>query len=65
MFTTEMILFCSIMCLVFLFIGICVGAVLSVSKDESIARNCTKCREEMQGMAKRLFFAGKGDEIDN
>ena len=48
MFTTEMILFCSIMCLVFMFIGICVGALLSASKDESIARNCTKCLKEMQ-----------------
>ena len=58
MFTTEMILFCSIMCLVFLFIGICVGALFSASKDREIARNCNKCHEEMKKMLKRSFFAG-------
>ena len=59
MFTTEMIFFCSIMCLIFLCIGICVGALLSTSKDETIASNCTKCREDMQAIAKKLFLAAE------
>lgn len=62
MSTIEWFLLCSIIAMVFLSVGIFIGVLLAASKDETVARNCTKCREAMQVMAKKPFFAVEGEE---
>ena len=62
MTTTEWVLLCSISSVVCILIGLFLGCLLGASKDEEISRDCTKCREAMQAMVKRLFFAGEGKE---
>lgn len=60
MSTFELIILCGSSCSLGVGIGLIMGCMLSASRDREIAKDCTKCREAMQAMAKRLFFAGEG-----
>ena len=59
MSTLEWIIICGIVFASGVAIGLFLGCLLRASKDEESARSCSKCREEIQGMAKKLFLAGK------
>ena len=59
------IVLCSIFFVEGVAIGLFLGSLLSASRDREIAKDCIKCREEIKEMAKKLYSAGKGEEIDN
>ena len=58
--TLQWMCICGIVAGVSALIGAILGCLMASAKDENKARECTKCREAMQSMAKRLFFAAEG-----
>ena len=63
MSTNEWVILCNIAIAAGMGIGFILGCLLSASRDREIAKDCIKCREEIKEMAKKLFSAGKGEEI--
>ena len=61
MSTREWIILCNIAIAAGMGIRFILGCLLSASRDRKIAKDCIKCREEIQNRAKKLFSAGKGE----
>lgn len=55
--TMQWLCICGIAACVGWVIGLILGCLMEDAKDENKAMECTKCREAMQDMAKKLFFA--------
>lgn len=62
MSTLQWMCICGIVACVSALIGLILGCLMVAAKNENKESECIKCREAMQNMAKKLFFAAEGKE---
>lgn len=65
MSTLQWMCICGIAACVSGLIGLILGCLMAAAKDENKARECAKCREAMQSMARKLVLVAEGKENDD